>query len=129
MNRAIQTERQAIDKIDEQIVRLLDKRIKRVKRIGDFKQAQSLGVRDFKREREKMRMLFELAKSLSVSTTFIALVFRAIIEGSIILQPGSAKDGPVARTHRSVNLHWNTAGIIDPELQRPVCPVCSQPLL
>lgn len=129
MENSIEAERQEIDNIDENIVALLGERVKRVMAISELKRAQSLSVRDFDREGKKMRRLFELALATAAPPTFIALVFRIIIEGSVRLQHGPVENGGLTRTRRCVNCHWNTAGIIDPELQWPICPVCRQPLL
>jgi len=129
MESSIEEERDNIGKIDELIVSLLGERVKRVRVIGELKKAQGIPVRDYAQESKKMRRLFELSLGTAAPPSYIALVFRVIIEGSVRLQHGPVEDGNLTRSRRCVNCHWDTAGIIDPELNWPVCPVCKQPLL
>ncbi|MBP1357028.1 MAG: bifunctional chorismate mutase/prephenate dehydrogenase [Sulfolobus sp.] len=83
--------RNDIDKIDEEIVRLLKTRIELVKKIGEIKHKEKLPVADENRENEKLNNLVMLANELSIPTQMINNIYREIFKWSKVFQISACK--------------------------------------
>lgn len=70
--------RQQIDKIDEQIVKLLGKRMILVKEIAKFKKAEGLPIKDSGREDELRRRLKILAKKHGLDPEFVNYLYNHV---------------------------------------------------
>jgi len=70
--------RKEIDKIDSQIVKLLDKRIKLSKQIGEYKKKNNLKITDSKREKEVLKNV----KKKSKNSAFVLKLYKLIIRES-----------------------------------------------
>ncbi len=80
--------RKEIDRIDEEIIKLLDKRLKVSLKIGDYKRKRKLKIYDKKREIEVFDKLERLAVQHKLDETFINKVFNVIVRNSRRSQAG-----------------------------------------
>jgi len=71
--------REAIDSIDENIVKLISKRAKYVQKASEFKKSE-IAVQDKKRVREVIASKKELAEKYGVSSTLIESIYTNMIE-------------------------------------------------
>lgn len=71
--------REAIDSIDENIVKLISKRAKYVQKASEFKQSE-IAVRDEKRVKVVIASKKELAKKYGVSSSLIETIYTNMIE-------------------------------------------------
>lgn len=78
--------RQHIDRCDDDLVELLDKRMKLAEEIGNLKKKNNLTVVQNKRWDEILQRRIEQGKELNMSSDFIYKVFEAIHEESILHQ-------------------------------------------
>lgn len=78
--------RKKIDQADEEILRLLAKRMALIPGITDYKRKNSLPLRQPEREQELITRKKELAKELGLSQKFVEKLFRIIIEESLRLE-------------------------------------------
>ena len=74
--------RKSIDKVDEEIVRLLAERKSIAKEIGKEKKIMRIPVVDVKREKEILENLRKKAKENGLEPDFIERLFRNILENS-----------------------------------------------
>lgn len=80
------TYRQAIDKIDEQLLVLFAKRNALVRQIGIVKREQTLPVGDKNREKQKLTSLANSAEKYKISKDFVKTVWNAVFKLSYNLQ-------------------------------------------
>jgi chorismate mutase/prephenate dehydratase len=85
--------RQQLDKTDEDIVRLLARRLETVKLIGKAKAENASAVRDPERERQVIARVESLANSLGISAPLLRKIFSEIIDYSVSRQVASLVDG------------------------------------
>jgi len=71
--------REAIDSIDENIVKLISQRAKYVQKASEFKQSE-IAVRDEKRVKAVISSKKELANKYGVSSTLIETLYTNMIE-------------------------------------------------
>ena len=75
--------RKDIDKIDEQILQLFEKRLTIVRHIADLKNQQNLPIRDTKRESTILDDVAVKAEKLGLDPELAKRFFRNIIELSV----------------------------------------------
>lgn len=92
INMGIQQLRRKIDKIDQEIVALIARRISLVKEIAKVKQKQGLDIFDKEREKEIMNNITLIAKNNCISNKFIKKIFKEILNYSKNLQEGMLYD-------------------------------------
>jgi chorismate mutase / prephenate dehydratase len=92
--------RQQLDQTDDEIVRLLARRLATVKLIGKAKAEQSTAVRDPERERAVLQHVETLATSLGVSAPLARKIFSDLIDYSVSRQVGTIVDSE--RSHVTV---------------------------
>jgi chorismate mutase / prephenate dehydratase len=85
--------RQQLDKTDEDIVRLLARRLETVKLIGKAKAENASAVRDPQRERQVIARVESLANSLGISAPLLRSIFSEIIDYSVSRQVASLVEG------------------------------------
>lgn len=85
--------RQQLDKTDEDIVRLLARRLETVKLIGKAKAENASAVRDPERERQVIARVESLANSLGISAPLLRKIFSEIIDYSVSRQVASLVEG------------------------------------
>ena len=78
--------RKKIDQTDEEILRVLAKRMALIPGIAEYKRKNSLPLRQPEREQELIARKKELAKELGLSQKFVEKLFRIIIEESLRLE-------------------------------------------
>jgi chorismate mutase len=78
--------RKQIDEIDKKLLELLAKRFKINQKIGFYKKANKLKIKDKKREREILKRVALLAKKLNLNQNLIKKIFKEIIKESCQLQ-------------------------------------------
>jgi chorismate mutase len=78
--------RKRIDKIDEQIVRLLKERVDICENIGMIKREQGIPVRDRRRENEQYTRIAGIASKLGLNPHDVRVVYQEIIAVSIRAQ-------------------------------------------
>ncbi len=89
MTQKLQTDRDAIDSIDQQIVALISKRIASARQIGSTKGKHTgLAVRDPKREREVYDRWARIAEEHGLSGYYVGRVLREILSYSRRVQEG-----------------------------------------
>lgn len=72
--------RKEIDQIDTQILKLLSKRFRVIKKIGDVKHKQGLKVRDTKREQELLDRITKKANILRVEEETVAKIWKSLFK-------------------------------------------------
>jgi shikimate dehydrogenase len=82
-------ERAAIDRLDEEILRLFNERLAAAGRIGEFKRRLGLPVRDTRREAQVFRRLMDLNRSGLLTNRYVVKVFAALMAAARDVQ-GSA---------------------------------------
>ena len=75
--------RKEIDKIDEQMLQLLEKRLTIVKQIANLKDQQNLPIKDTKRESTILDNVAAKAEKLGLDPELAKRFFRSLIELSI----------------------------------------------
>ena len=75
--------RKDIDKIDEQMLQLFEKRLTIVKQIADLKNQQNLPIRDTKRESTILDDIAVKSENLGLDPELAKRFFRNIIELSV----------------------------------------------
>lgn len=75
--------RKEIDKIDEQLLQLLEKRLTIVKKIADLKNQENLPIRDTKRETVILDNIAVKAEKLGLDPELAKRFFRSVIELSV----------------------------------------------
>ena len=78
--------RKQIDKINKEILKLLAKRLSIVKKVGDYKKKEKIGVIDKKREQEIFDKLKKQAEKYNLSKDYIDEVFTIILRNSRMVQ-------------------------------------------
>ena len=76
----IENNRKKIDEIDEEIIRLLNERMKLSKEIGKIKQKNNISIEDKEREKELIKKLFQ--KKEDLSEDFIEETYSIILKYS-----------------------------------------------
>ncbi|MFC1898644.1 chorismate synthase [Candidatus Cloacimonadota bacterium] len=74
--------REAIDKIDEDILIAIKRRMEISKLIGKYKQENNLQIENKEREAELLKVLKIKAKELQISDNLVEIIWQAIIEES-----------------------------------------------
>jgi chorismate mutase len=69
-----------IDKLDKEILNLIEERFELVKEVARIKKLKKLPIRDLKREEEVIRSKFALTE---LSEEFVAKFYRLLIDESI----------------------------------------------
>ena len=99
--REIETQRQLIDRLDGEILRLLNDRLSAAARIGEIKRRLDLGVLDGGREVHVYQRLLALNREGVLPSRFLLRIYADLICASREIQkirPGAAGDGdPPAR--------------------------------
>jgi chorismate mutase len=75
--------RKEIDKIDDQILQLLEKRLTIVKQIADLKNQKNLPIRDTKREAVILENIVVKAEKLGLDPKLAKRFFRTVINLSV----------------------------------------------
>ncbi|HSO63207.1 MAG TPA: chorismate mutase, partial [Desulfobacterales bacterium] len=91
--RAIETQRQLIDRLDGEILRLLNDRLSAAARIGEIKQRLDLGVLDGGREVHVYQRLLALNREGALPSRFLLRIYADLICASREIQqirPGGA---------------------------------------
>ena len=83
--------RKKIDKIDSEIINLLEKRLKIVEKLGEYKIKNNLKIHDKQREQEIFNRLKIICEKKGLDEKYINKVFKTIIEHSRIKQNGKCK--------------------------------------
>jgi len=78
--------RKRIDRIDDQILRLLKERVDVCENIGMIKQEQGIPVRDRQRESEQYTRIARIASKLGLNSQEVRAVYQEIIAMSIRAQ-------------------------------------------
>ena len=78
--------REQINRIDEQIIRLLSDRRKLSLEIVKLKNREKSSIRDKDREKELLSHIIEAGKKYGLEEDYLTKVFDVIISDSIILQ-------------------------------------------
>ena len=81
-NKKISYLRKRLNKIDDDILKLLSKRFKIVRQIGEIKIKENLPLRDKKREKEIIKRLSDKAKTLSLPKRMISQIYQIIFENA-----------------------------------------------
>src|SRR2546423_8414116 len=81
--------RQKLDQVDEEIVRLIARRLETVGLIGKEKAERTAGLRDQERERAVLARVEAVAQSLGVSGPLARKIFSEIITHSLSRQAAS----------------------------------------
>ena len=76
-DRELQKIREAIDKIDEKIVSLLEERLKIAHEVGKYKRKRDIKIEDSSREKEVLSRVEKLARD--INKDFLADIYRRII--------------------------------------------------
>jgi len=82
MSKKIQTFRKQINKIDNQILKLLNKRNQLSKQVGKFKKQNNLPIQDKKREKQILANTQQKAKKLNLNKNYINQLFKLILKNS-----------------------------------------------
>src|SRR5664279_95398 len=102
--------RQQLDKTDEDIVRLLARRLETVSLIGKAKAEHATQIRDPGREREVLARVEALANSLGISGPLTRKIFSEVIDYSVSRQVASLVDSerrPVSVAYQGQPLTYN----------------------
>jgi hypothetical protein len=89
-------------------------------------------IRDRERESALLRKIALGAKSRDIPVGYAMLVFRAIIEGAVSIEEvrlGVQTGALIGGDYYCGPCDWKTTGVIDPEINLPVCRRCKEPLL
>jgi chorismate mutase len=86
MNDELQKLRKDIDKIDDNIVNLLSKRMSVVEKVGKLKKEHNMEALDTKRWDEVLATKLEKAKSLGVSEGLIKKIYNVIHDHALKLE-------------------------------------------
>jgi len=78
--------RKQIDKINKKILKLLAKRLSIVKKVGEYKKKEKIGVIDKKREHQIFENLKKQAEKYNLSKDYIDEIFTVIIKNSRMVQ-------------------------------------------
>lgn len=78
--------RKQIDQTDDQIIKLLGKRMELVKEIGRLKRESELGITDEEREKEVMARLKTLGQENGLSAEFVERLYGVVFDESRRLQ-------------------------------------------
>lgn len=82
----LQIVREQIDKIDDTLIDLFEKRFAKVRKIGKIKKEQNMPTKDEKRETEKMRVMTQKGTAKGISKEFIVQVWNSIFSESYRLE-------------------------------------------
>ena len=82
MHQEIENLRKRIDKINDNLLKLLSGREKICKEIGEIKKQNGLAIRDEKREKEIFSKLREKARELGLDEGHVKKLFSLIIKNS-----------------------------------------------
>lgn len=74
--------RRKINKIDDQILKLLKERVDLVKKVGEYKKRDNLAIKDVKREEEVVEGLINKAKDYDLPKNLIQKIWREIFDFS-----------------------------------------------
>ena len=85
--------REQLDKTDDEIVRLLARRLETVAFIAKAKAERASAIRDTEREREVLARVETLANSLGISGPLARRIFSEVIDYSVSRQVASLVDG------------------------------------
>jgi len=119
--------RDRIDRIDAKSIDLFIARSDIVISVGTYKRANDKPVRDRAREAVQMRKIHDacIKKGRPELWLPMALIFRGVIESSVILQ--GEHQSPTGSLY-CVLCDWRSNGLRDPLFDWPVCPACGTPL-
>lgn len=79
----LQEHRSEIERIDEQIIRLIDKRIGISKKIFEAKRAEGRPISDPERERRVLSQAMDLATELNLDAGAVKSIFETLIMMSV----------------------------------------------
>ena len=82
----LQIVREQIDKIDDALIDLFEKRFAKVQEIGKIKKEQHIPTKDEKRETEKMNVVTQKGTAKGMSKEFIVQVWNGIFSESYRLE-------------------------------------------
>lgn len=69
-----------INQIDQELLKLLKRRLEAVSQIGQIKKLQGIEVKDSKREEQVMDRLSELGSSLGINREIIEKIWKTLFE-------------------------------------------------
>lgn len=78
----LKTYRKKIDKIDNKIIRLLDKRLIVAQKIGEYKKQNNLPITNLNREKEILNKFSKKTKKTKLKKNFINKLFNLIFKNS-----------------------------------------------
>lgn len=78
----LKTYRKKIDKIDNKIIRLLDKRLIVAQKIGEYKKQNNLPITNLNREKEILNKFSKKTKKTKLKKNFINKLFKLIFKNS-----------------------------------------------
>lgn len=78
--------RKKIDKLDQELLKVLAKRRDTIREIAKLKQKQGIQLRDLNREKEVLKKWKETAADLSLSENFVEKLFKLVIAESVKVQ-------------------------------------------
>lgn len=78
--------RQEIDEIDQEILKILVKRVEVVKQIGELKNEQNLPIVDEQRKEQVLESITQRAKIFHLSEEFVKKLFQQIHDHSVELE-------------------------------------------
>lgn len=86
MNKKLENLREEIDAIDEEVVKLIDKRMQVVREIGKLKKEKNLQPLDEKRWQEVLEKIIAKAKKLNLPQTLIKKIYNEIHQAALKLE-------------------------------------------
>ena len=74
--------RKKIDDVDARIIKLLARRLRFSKRIGNMKKEQSLAIKDGERETSLLHKVCELAAAEGLDKSYVEEIYKLILKES-----------------------------------------------
>lgn len=101
LNVGLKKHREKIDRADRKLLEALSERFESVKKIGQFKQAHGMPLKQKSRWAQVMKARLELASNLKLNPDFIEKLYRFIHQEALRLQDEIVKSKMSGRSKRS----------------------------
>lgn len=86
MNKTLDDLRKEIDEIDQEILKILVRRVDVVKQIGELKNEQNMPIVDEERKEKILEAITQRAKIFRLSEEFVKKLFKEIHDHAVELQ-------------------------------------------
>lgn len=86
MNKTLEELRREIDELDQEILKILVRRVDVVKQIGELKNEQGMSIVDEARKEEVLQSITKRAKIFHLSEEFVKKLFKEIHDHAVELQ-------------------------------------------